>query len=97
MQIHDDKQFWEFVAAYPAARRSSTGDAHAAFVKALTWTSFETLLAALEQHKRSTQWRQHIIPSMRTWLREERWIQVLPEPERASSTPWQMARKLGYK
>ena len=94
--MHDDTQFREFVEAYPASRRTRTPDAHAAFVKALRWTPFETLLAALEQHKRSEQWQKHIIPSMLTWLREERWIQVLPEPDR-KLTPWEMARKLGYK
>jgi hypothetical protein len=94
--MHDDKQFQEFVAAYPASRRSHSVSAHAAFVHALKWTPFETLLAALEQHKRSEQWQKHIIPSMVTWLREERWIQILPEPAR-KLTPWEMARKLGYK
>jgi hypothetical protein len=94
--MHDDKQFQEFVAAYPASRRSHSVSAHAAFVHALRWTPFETLLSALEQHKRSEQWQKHIIPSMVTWLREERWIQILPEPAR-TLTPWEMARKLGYK
>jgi hypothetical protein len=94
--MRDDRQFQEFVEAYPPSRRLRTPQTHRAFVLALQWTPFETLLAALEQHKRSTQWQQHIIPSMLTWLREERWIQVLPEPER-TRTPWEMARKLGYK
>ena len=94
-----DRQFMEFVAAYPASRRLSTPQAHRAFLKALQWTPFETLLTALAQHKRSTQWQKHIIPSMLTWLVQERWTQVLPEPEIPESrlTPFERAKRAGLK
>ena len=96
--MHDDKQFREFVEAYPPARRVRTVRAHRAFIKALQWTPFETLLRALEQHKRSEQWGRHVIPSIEKWLEEERWLQVLPEPKAPNRrTPFEQARHEGLK
>lgn len=94
-----DKQFAEFVDAYPVSRRSSTPKAHAAFVRALQAVTFETLLHALEQHKRSEQWGKFIIPSLVTWLEESRWEQVLPESERMQRryTENEKAKRLGLK
>ena len=38
------------------------------------------MLAALEQHKRSVQWQTPaLIVNMTTWIRQERWLQELPE------------------
>jgi hypothetical protein len=96
----NDLQFAQFVEAYPAARRQRGYMAEHLFLAACEKVPFTELLAALEQHKRSEQWRNgRIIPSMVTWLQEERWIQVLPEPEIPAGrlTPWQHAQRQGLK
>ena len=69
------------------------------FCKAVEKVGFDVLLHALEQHKRSAQWQKGVIPSMVTWLQEERWIQVLPEAEIPASrlTPFELARRAGLK
>jgi hypothetical protein len=98
--MHCDQQLAQFVAAYPEARRQRGYMVEQLFLHALSKVSFETLIAALEQHKRSDQWATaRMIPSLRTWLEEERWIQVLPEPEVPASrlTPWEHARRAGLK
>jgi len=93
----EERSFSLFVAAYPAAKRKGGDRAKAVFVKALRKVSLDAMLAALTQHKRSEQWQNpRFIPAFVTWLEEERWIQVLPEPER-KLTPWEMARRYGYK
>lgn len=93
----EERCFALFVTAYPAAKRKGGDRAKAVFVKALRKVSLDAMLDALAQHKRSEQWQNpRFIPAFVTWLEEERWIQVLPEPER-TLTPWSMARKLGYK
>lgn len=101
-----EAEFAIFVTAYPVSRRVSTPRALAAFRTARRRVPFETLLAALEQHKRSVQWQKHIIPSLLTWLLEGRWQQILPETPpsaedadriRKRQTPWQHARRLGLK
>ena len=95
--MHCDQQFAAFVAAYPEARRQRGYMVEQLFLHALSKVSFDVLIAAVEQHKKSLQWQNgRLIPNLRTWLEEERWVQVLPEPER-DLTPWEMARKLGYK
>jgi len=91
-----DILFAQFVEAYPPSRRQRGYIAQQLFLAALDKVSWQTLIDAVEQHKRSVQWQANVIPSMTTWLQEERWIQILPEPERAL-TPWQTARRLGYK
>jgi len=77
-----------------------------AFAQALNKVPYAVMLHALEQHKRSEQWRQHIVPSMTTWLIEERWCQTLPEPQLSpadqaqrhrSTSPFTHARRLGLK
>jgi len=95
--LHD---FDQFLQAYPATRRKSGDRTRYAFTKALRKVSLETMLTALAQHRRSDQWRDpRFIPSMTTWLDEERWIQVLPEPEVKASrlTPFEQARRAGLK
>ena len=39
------------------------------------------MLLALEAQKHSEQWQRQVIPSMTKWLKEERWLQELPEPQ----------------
>jgi hypothetical protein len=95
--LHD---FDQFLQAYPATRRKSGDRTRYAFTKALRKVSLETMLTALAQHRRSDQWRDpRFIPSMTTWLDEERWIQVLPEPKTPASrlTPFEQARRAGLK
>ena len=99
--------FHTFKAAYPVTRRKGGDAVRESFEKALQKAPFGLLLHALEQHKRSEQWQNpRFIPSMTTWLDEERWIQVLPETPpsaadadriRKRQTPWQHARRLGLK
>ena len=80
--MHADQQFAAFVEAYPASRRQRGYMAETLFLHALEKVSFDHLLAAVRQHTRSEQWQTpKLIPSMLTWLQEERWIQVLPEVE----------------
>ena len=83
--MHADEQFEYFVNSYPASRRQRGYMATTLFLAALDKVPFSALLAALEQHKRSAQWEtpRHI-PLMTTWLEQERWIQVLPEPGEAT-------------
>lgn len=104
--MENDQQFEAFVEAYPAARRQRGYMAETLFLHALSKVSYETLIQALEQHKRSQQWASGMIPSLRVWLEEERWIQVLPETPasaddadriRKRQTPWQHAKRLGLK
>ena len=83
MAIPGDELFEQFVQAYPASRRQRGYMAETLFLLALQKVSFEMLLAAVAQHKRSEQWQDaRLIPMLKTWLQEERWIQVLPEPRR---------------
>lgn len=104
--MEKDQQFEAFVNAYPAARRQRGYMAETLFLYALSKVSYETLMIALRQHKKSEQWANGMIPSMRVWLEEERWIQVLPETPayaedgerlRKRLTPWQHAKRLGLK
>jgi hypothetical protein len=92
-----DTEFENFLDAYPAARRVDNARARAAFTKAIQQVPIATLIAAVQQHRNSTQWRKHIVPSMLTWLEERRWIQVLPEPEPlpGRETPYEQARRRG--
>lgn len=101
------QKFAQFTAAYPVMRRKGGTEARRAFEQALRKVPFALILHALEQHKRSEQWRNpRFIPSMTTWLLEERWIQVLPETPayaedgdrlRKRLTPWQHAKRVGLK
>jgi hypothetical protein len=96
-----DVSFEQFVDAYPPSRRKGGAKAREVFHEALGKAPFLTLMVALAQHKRSIQWQNpRFIPSMITWLEQERWIQVLPEkdPENLHRlTPFQHAKRLGLK
>ena len=75
-----DQLFEQFVQAYPAARRQRGYMVTHLFLAALEKAGAPALMTALEQHKTSEQWENlSMIPSMKKWLEEERWIQVLPE------------------
>jgi hypothetical protein len=97
-----EEKFQQFVAAYPCNRRMTNAKARRAFTRALQLVPFAVLLHALEQHKRSEQWQEHIIPSMLKWLVEGRWLQTLPEPQISaqrfrSLSPQDQLRRLGVK
>lgn len=85
-----DADFERFRTAYPASRRVGGKTGKNAFKTAVTGrngTHFESMLTALEQHKRSEQWQTpKLIPLMTTWLNQERWNQVLPETVRVSAS-----------
>lgn len=100
-----DDYFEAFVSAYPESRRQRGFMAQQAFTAGIQKAGFDVIMAALAQHKRSDQWRTvSLIPMMKKWLEEERWIQVLPEDDapapvaRADSlTPFERARRAGLK
>jgi len=94
-----DEQFAAFVQAYPASRRKGGYMAEQLFLHALTKVPFDTLMQALQQHKRSEEWQTpRFIPSLITWLATECWLQVLPEAETPSRrTPFEQARHEGLK
>lgn len=87
-----DADFEAFRQAYPASRRVGGKAAKAAWENAMCVnpqrhpfsraSRIAEMMPALEQHKRSEQWQTpKLIPLMTTWLNQERWLQVLPEPE----------------
>jgi hypothetical protein len=77
--------FEQFHFAYPQARREDGQRARAIFAAALRKASLPTLLAAVEQHKRSEHWEiPRYIPLMTVWLLGEHWRQELLE---APATP----------
>jgi len=94
-----DDEFSQFVAAYPAARRQGGYMTEHAFIHARAKVSFETLMDALAHHMRSEQWQTpRYIPSIRTWLETESWMQRLPEPAAPNRrTPFEQARHEGRK
>ena len=68
------EQFDEFWKEYP--RKKGKGDARKKFIKALTKTSFETIMDALARDKKSKQWNKDgndFVPYPATWLNQERW------------------------
>jgi len=74
------EDFEQFRAAYPQAKREAGTRARAAFEAALQKAPLATLLAALEQHKRSEQWEiPRYIPAMTYWLLGEHWTRTLRE------------------
>ena len=105
--MENDQRFAQFWESYPAARRQRGYMVETLFLHAVASVTFEALLLALEQHKRSDQWQtERLIPNMRTWLEEERWYQVLPatklspadEAQRwRSLSPQEQLRRLGGK
>src|SRR4051812_2911942 len=73
-------QFEQFISTYPAARRQRGYMIEYLFLTAVNKVGFDTLLAAVTQKKKSEQWENpNMIPSIKKWLEEERWIQELPE------------------
>jgi hypothetical protein len=83
--MQPDEQFETLLRAYPAGRRQRGYLVTSLFVAALRKVPFDVLLAAVEQHKRSEQWKNPaMIPLMKTWFEEERWVQVLPEDVKAA-------------
>ncbi len=85
-----DADFETFRTAYPVSRRVGGKLARNAFRNATCTTNLGVMLAALRQHKRSEQWQDPaLIPLMTTWLNQERWTQVLPEPAQTREyEPW---------
>ena len=84
-----DADFEQFRQAYPVPRRVGGKAACDAFRKAARSCPLDTMLGALAQHKRSEQWQMpKLIPLLTTWLNQERWRQVLPEP-RAGPVPYE--------
>lgn len=82
----DFDQFW---AAYP--RKVNKAGALKSFKK--TGVSLDVILKALENHKRSAQWKKDggaFIPHPTTWLNQRRWEETLPGdpsvPKGASGT-----------
>lgn len=83
-----DDDFERFKQAYPANRRQGGAQVEQAFLRALERTTLEDMLSALEQQRRSEQWQTpKLIPLMTTWLHQQRWAQVLPEPQGFGATP----------
>lgn len=81
-----EQRFAEFWNAYP--KKADKDRARKAFSR-IRWSQveFSTVMAALEQHKRSAQWTKdngEFIPNPTTWLNNSRWELELPPP---SSTP----------
>jgi hypothetical protein len=73
---HTDEEFDQFWAAYP--RKVGKKTAMKSFSKVNV--PLETILTALEQHKKSDQWRKdngQFIPHPATWLNNERWADEL--------------------
>lgn len=69
-----EDEFDTFWREYP--KKTGKGDARKKFATALTKTSFQTIMNALEQVKRSPQWNRdagRYIPNPATWLNQERW------------------------
>lgn len=73
--------FWR---EYP--RKVGKGDARKKFAKALTKTSFDKIMAALERVKASAQWQKdggQFVPHPATWLNQERWEDEVDAPAEA--------------
>jgi len=87
-----DADFEAFRQAYPVSRRVGGKQALKAWksaTKGRNGAHLETMLGALEQHKRSEQWQTaKLIPLMTTWLNQERWTQVLPAAPRPIHQGW---------
>ena len=69
-----EEYFDTFWREYP--RKVGKGDARKKFAKALTKTSFDNIMAALQRVKASAQWQKddgQFVPHPATWLNQERW------------------------
>lgn len=77
--MHADEKFEAFLQVYPAGRRQRGYMVEQLFLAALRKVNIDVLIAAVQQHAKSAQWKNPaMIPLMKTWLEEERWVQVLP-------------------
>ena len=89
LEVHTSAEpdFEAFRQAYPTNRRQGGKAAEKAFNSARARCLPSTMIAALEQQKRSEQWQTpKLIPLMTTWLHQERWLQTLPEPGQTEPT-----------
>lgn len=71
----------EFIAAYPPEKRNGGKAIRKAWEKAKDRPSIDVILAVLESHKRSAQWKKdngQFIPNATTWINQGRWDTVLP-------------------
>lgn len=84
-----DAEFAEFWNAYPT--KVGKQPARKAFDKVKV--PVETLVAAIERQKCSSQWSKdggQYIPNPATWLNQQRWEDVLPEAEKPSGNGQRM-------
>lgn len=100
-QFRLDTAFEQLRDAYPQARRQDSLLIRQEFIRKFAGREngqrealFAEMLAGLEQHKRSEQWRtpKHI-PMFGKWIEETRWIQQLPETEGTSAANTDLARE----
>ena len=77
--MSDFDAFWQ---AYP--KKVAKGLARAAFAKAISKTTLDTMLRALTWQVRSEDWLRGFIPHPATWLAQERWDDE-PMPPRLSA------------
>lgn len=84
--MHADELFEQFLTVYPQGRRQRGYIVTHLFIGALEKVGFDVLMTAVTQHKRSAQWKNPaLVPLMKTWFEEERWVQVLPEDSEAAA------------
>ncbi len=67
-----------FQAAYPGKGRIGGYRLETAWFEARRHASLAVMLAALENHTRSAQWRSGKVPNMDRWLSEQHWLRELP-------------------
>jgi hypothetical protein len=91
-----DVAFRQFQDAYPKARRKGGLLIEQAFLSAVHIAGgVAALMAALENHKASEQWKSpHLVPGMDTWLTEERWRQRFDPP---TAVPVKPTRYAGWR
>lgn len=88
--IAADEAWQRFQAAYPAERRTGGFMANQAFVAVCEQIGFEALVANVEKHKRSEQWKKGMIPSLSKYFELELWRQdpkAAHAPERSRRLP----------
>lgn len=80
-----EEEFTSFWAAYPKKRGKK--DARRAFDKAIKHTDLDTMLAALEKQRTTSDWQRdggQFIPYPATWLNGERWADDLTDSTTAA-------------
>lgn len=100
----DFDSFWK---AYPKHTNTSKKEAFKKFCKAMEKTDIETILAAIENQKKTKQWIDGYIPMATTWLNQEKWddeVEVFKPKEKKETkrytedeTPWKAANWLSRK